>query len=503
MGSLANAGEKLAPGGLVASGRTAPPATVLRALDLIRERRFAAAEAKFGGDRLRDSETSVPGMLRHFKEYEAATYRQTDAERAAWETGVVPALKAAASSDAGVQELAGALGVDLDDDLFERFVDKESDFSIGDRARGVIQGPPADLLEEALGLRVDAPVAGSDPQIAAILASPKEPLEADGIGLHLTRPGRRAGASGHRGKVFDHHGLYLGDGTVVHFDGEPTDSRPAAVRRTNVEDFRAGRQASAVGIAELDSIRGRKMSPLKGNIAALRAMSVVGDEDYNVLARNCEHFAMWALVGVSHSSQTRALGQAARLAALVPGLDEKAAWALLESFVEQDVAIRRRPLAEALPEGDPEGPLILDLARAFWSEDLDGPVFRFPLWRDRCSLPDIADRCWSQELSERGPWTALCAGVDMHRGWHACLVAVARPTGDRASIEYLWVTSEGHWHRPDQDVLGIIEARLTFMQELYEALWSGATDAARRLVRLDGGGFSTVRGHEVAGEAAF
>jgi len=115
--------------------------------------------------------------------------------------------------------------------------------------------------------------------------------------------------------TYTHHGIDLGDGTVVHarpddperiFDG-------GSVARTSREEFAAG--AAIRVITDPPAIH----SP--DEIAA-RALSLVGRDGYCPVVENCEHFATWCATGERGSRQvdllaSRVASAAARVAAVV------------------------------------------------------------------------------------------------------------------------------------------------------------------------------------------
>lgn len=94
---------------------------------------------------------------------------------------------------------------------------------------------------------------------------------------------------------FWHHGIDMGDGTVVHFTGEPGRRLDAAVRRTSLEQFLRGGELRVV----------RHPQPLSTDETRARAARCLGHTGYSVLWRNCEHFARWCAVGRHESHQVR------------------------------------------------------------------------------------------------------------------------------------------------------------------------------------------------------
>ena len=87
--------------------------------------------------------------------------------------------------------------------------------------------------------------------------------------------------------LFQHHGIDLGDGTVAHYlEGQE-------ILRSSIEEFCAG-QFCKVIIHE---------NAAPNNLTLRRAMSRIGEQRYNLLFNNCEHFATWCKTGIHHSDQ--------------------------------------------------------------------------------------------------------------------------------------------------------------------------------------------------------
>ena len=87
--------------------------------------------------------------------------------------------------------------------------------------------------------------------------------------------------------LFNHHGIDLGDGTVAHYlEGR-------AILRSSLKEFCAG---------EIFSIVSHK-NPSPNSVIIRRAMSRLGEQSYNLLFNNCEHFANWCTTGRHRSNQ--------------------------------------------------------------------------------------------------------------------------------------------------------------------------------------------------------
>lgn len=113
------------------------------------------------------------------------------------------------------------------------------------------------------------------------------------------------------GRGLTHHGIDLGDGTVVHWcSGEDGKKKHlgdmlyrkarAQVRRTSMEHFCDGRPYRVRAYT----------SCFDPETVVQRALSRVGECDYDLLWNNCEHFATWCKVGESRSAQVEAVGGA-------------------------------------------------------------------------------------------------------------------------------------------------------------------------------------------------
>jgi len=102
-------------------------------------------------------------------------------------------------------------------------------------------------------------------------------------------------------KLYEHHGIYVGDDMVVHYNGlargivlekscfeeilsnvVPLDKRNIAkVEMTSLEEFASG---------DTWQIKEYANAPFSGQEVALRAKERIGEQKYNLLINNCEHF---------------------------------------------------------------------------------------------------------------------------------------------------------------------------------------------------------------------
>jgi hypothetical protein len=92
--------------------------------------------------------------------------------------------------------------------------------------------------------------------------------------------------------VYQHHGIDCGDGTVIHYR-KPSE----IIERTSLETFTKKTQIYLcqypAGFCFIDEV------------VINRAQSRLGENKYNLLFNNCEHFATWCKTGISDSKQIR------------------------------------------------------------------------------------------------------------------------------------------------------------------------------------------------------
>jgi hypothetical protein len=96
-----------------------------------------------------------------------------------------------------------------------------------------------------------------------------------------------------------HHGIYVGEGRVIHYAGFKGLLRRGPVEEITLQEFAGGRGFTVKAVAPR---------------AVERARSRLGEDRYRFLSNNCEHFAEWCITGRSRSSQVeRFLGRLADL----------------------------------------------------------------------------------------------------------------------------------------------------------------------------------------------
>ena len=92
---------------------------------------------------------------------------------------------------------------------------------------------------------------------------------------------------------YTHHGIDVGDGQVIHFNGEPGSKTNATIRRTTLAEFAGG---GKVEIKRYEKCFG------PDDVVA-RAEGKLDESGYNLFNNNCEHFARWCLTDRHASSQ--------------------------------------------------------------------------------------------------------------------------------------------------------------------------------------------------------
>ncbi|WP_205962836.1 lecithin retinol acyltransferase family protein [Pararobbsia silviterrae] len=96
---------------------------------------------------------------------------------------------------------------------------------------------------------------------------------------------------------YEHHGVYVGHGRVVHYAGFADAAQRAPVEEVTIECFARGQTMWA---------RLHPFAKYTGEEAVARARSRLGEDRYRLLTNNCEHFCVWCLFGEARSKQVEA-----------------------------------------------------------------------------------------------------------------------------------------------------------------------------------------------------
>lgn len=108
------------------------------------------------------------------------------------------------------------------------------------------------------------------------------------IGAHLTTP--------RRGYI--HHGIYAGDGRVIHYRGLSRLLCRGPVEEISIEEFTGGRPLA---------VRPPAVSAFSGEARVTRARSRLGENRYRLWSNNCEHLVEWCISGFARSAQVERL----------------------------------------------------------------------------------------------------------------------------------------------------------------------------------------------------
>ncbi|WP_437891327.1 lecithin retinol acyltransferase family protein [Phytobacter sp. V91] len=100
---------------------------------------------------------------------------------------------------------------------------------------------------------------------------------------------------------YTHHGIYVGYGKVVHYSGLADGLSKGNICETTLEDFTQGKET--VTVIKHD-VSDRLFSPEE---IVERARTRIGENNYNLVFNNCEHFATWCVTGKHRSAQVQAV----------------------------------------------------------------------------------------------------------------------------------------------------------------------------------------------------
>ena len=102
---------------------------------------------------------------------------------------------------------------------------------------------------------------------------------------------------------YTHHGIYIGNGLVIHYAGFADGiQQKDEIRISPLEEFENGNKAY---------VKSYLFRTYNHDEAVNRAFDRLGEDWYNVLINNCEHFATWCVMGTHSSKQVNDLIAAA------------------------------------------------------------------------------------------------------------------------------------------------------------------------------------------------
>ncbi|XP_055896313.1 phospholipase A and acyltransferase 3-like [Biomphalaria glabrata] len=147
--------------------------------------------------------------------------------------------------------------------------------------------------------------------------------------------------------VYSHWGVYIGDRKIVHLAGEDNDGINGNIQAKHVftisgKTFNKARVVvddfwDVVGEdkAFINNDRDKKWSALQPDIIVKNALEKIGQEGYNLICSNCEHFANFCRYGLSKSDQVDNFLTGAA-ASLATGLALAFVYALARSFKDKN-----------------------------------------------------------------------------------------------------------------------------------------------------------------------
>ena len=111
-----------------------------------------------------------------------------------------------------------------------------------------------------------------------------DPAREPPLGAHLVTPRRG----------YTHHGIYVGRGRVVQYGGVFLGLRRGPVEEVALLQFARGRSIL---------LRLQESGQFDPDEVVYRARARLGEDRYNVLTNNCEHFCEWCVRGEPRSHQ--------------------------------------------------------------------------------------------------------------------------------------------------------------------------------------------------------
>ena len=93
---------------------------------------------------------------------------------------------------------------------------------------------------------------------------------------------------------YSHHGLYVGNGEVIHYSGFSDAFDKGSIELTTLADFSQDQGYEVIN---------HFLCVFDEQERVERAYSKLGEDSYNLIFNNCEHFVNWCFNGVKTSSQ--------------------------------------------------------------------------------------------------------------------------------------------------------------------------------------------------------
>lgn len=93
---------------------------------------------------------------------------------------------------------------------------------------------------------------------------------------------------------YSHHGIYVGDGLIVHYRGFERGLRIGPIEAVPIDRFARGRSLRVLP---------KSVPHLDASQIVERAMSRIGEDRYRILTNNCEHLCEWCVHAEQRSYQ--------------------------------------------------------------------------------------------------------------------------------------------------------------------------------------------------------
>ncbi len=122
---------------------------------------------------------------------------------------------------------------------------------------------------------------------------------------------------------YQHHGLYIGDDMVIHYSGLSSSLDKGAVEMTSLEEFTQGKGCK---------VHNHKSCLYDAEKRVERAFSKLGENSYNIIWNNCEHFVNWCFNGIKYSEQVNSVVAATAV------VSEKLNGKIVENLVLEELA---------------------------------------------------------------------------------------------------------------------------------------------------------------------
>ena len=98
-----------------------------------------------------------------------------------------------------------------------------------------------------------------------------------------------------KGLLYSHHGIYAGQGAVIHYKGAEKEKKDPVIRKTHMDDFLNG--------GKLKRRDYKKRLPHSETLRIAR--EYLSNDGYSLAFNNCEHFATYCATGKKKSIQVR------------------------------------------------------------------------------------------------------------------------------------------------------------------------------------------------------